>query len=321
MLRHSVLTAVALLVAGPALAQDNTMPDVEIRTEQVAPRIAVLFGAGGNIGVSYGADGTVLIDDQFAPLTQRIEAAVAGLGAEPVRFLINTHWHGDHTGGNENFGTAGALIIAHDNVRERMANQQGGRFADTPPSPAAALPVVTYHDGVMLHLNGDTVHAMHMHNGHTDGDSVIWWENANVIHMGDLFFHRISLPYIDRGSGGSAQGMLAAVERVLAMTNDATRIIPGHGPMATRADLVAYRDMLRTLIGAVEAQIDAGRSLEQIQAMNIAADYAVEGGFIDGPTFIGFVHDSLINPPDMDDDHGDHGDHGEAGRENGNHSH
>lgn len=313
-MRYSFFTAAVFALAAPAIAQDNTMADVEIRAEHVAPGIAVLFGRGGNIGVSYGEDGTVLIDDQYAPLTERIQAAIAGLGAEPVRFLINTHWHGDHSGGNENFGEAGALIMAHDNVRVRMATQQGGMFADTPPSPASALPVVTYHDGVMLHLNGDTLHAMHMHNGHTDGDSVIWWENANVVHMGDLFFHQISLPFIDRQSGGSVQGMLAAANRVLEMTNEDTRIIPGHGPMATRADLVAYRDMLDHVITQVGLAIEEGHSPEEVQAMNIAGEYAVEGGFIDAPTFVGFVYDSLTDPHAMD-----HHGHGHGGGHDGSH--
>ncbi len=305
--RTTPLAVIALVTAVPAAAQDNSMADVEIRAEPVAPGIAVLFGAGGNIGVSHGADGTVLIDDQFAPLTERIQAAVGELGAEPVRFLINTHWHGDHSGGNENFGEAGALIMAHDNVRVRMATEQTTQFGNTPASPPAALPVVTYEDGLKLHLNGDTVHAIHMHNGHTDGDSVIRWENANVVHMGDLFFHRISLPFIDRESGGSAQGMLAAVERVLEMTDAESRIIPGHGPLATRADLEAYRAMLADIIGQVRAAIDGGQTLEQIQAMNIAADYEIEDGFIDGPTFVGFVHASLTDPDAMAHSHGEHG--------------
>lgn len=299
--RCTPLAILAILLAGPAHAQTNAMADVEIRTEQVAPGIAVLFGRGGNIGVSYGDDATVLIDDEFAPLTERIVAAVAALDPDPVEFLINTHWHGDHTGGNENFGEAGALIMAHDNVRLRLATEQTGARGTTPASPPAALPVVTYEDGLKLHLNGDTLHVIHMRNGHTDGDSIIWWETANVVHMGDLFFNRISLPFIDRDSGGSAQGMLAAADRVLDMTDDQTRIIPGHGPMATRADLVAYRDMLADVIGQVQAAIDAGQSLEQIQAMAIADNYAVEGGFIDARTFIGFVHDSLTNPPTYDD--------------------
>lgn len=315
--RLTPLAAFVLLLAGPVSAQDNEMADVEIRAEQLAPGIAVLFGRGGNIGVSYGEDGTVLIDDQFAPLTARIQSAISDLGAEPVRFLINTHWHADHSGGNENFGEAGAIIMAHDNVRIRMATERtrpDGRV--TPPSPAAALPIITYHDGVKLHLNGDTVHAIHLHNGHTDGDSVIWWENADVVHMGDLFFHEVSLPYIDRNSGGSAQGMLIAADRVLAMTNDETRIIPGHGPMAMRADLAAYREMLATVIGQVQSAIDSGNSLEEIQAMNIAVPYDVEDGFIPPERFIGFVHESLTDPDAMaHDHHHDEVSHSEGGND------
>ena len=307
MKRLAPLAAFALLWTAPADAQQN-FDDVEVRAEQVAPGIAVLFGAGGNIGVSYGEDATVLIDDQYAPLTERIQAAVAGLGATPVEFLINTHWHGDHTGSNENFGESGALIMAHDNVRVRLARGlEESRFGPIPPAPPAALPVVTYEGGLKLHLNGDTIHAIHMHNGHTDGDSVIWWENANVVHMGDLYFNQVTLPFIDRDSGGSAQGMLAAVERVLAMTDDETRIIPGHGPMATRADLVAYRDMLADVIRQVQAAIDAGRTREEIDAMNIAARYDTNpDAFIRGPMFVGFVHDSLMDPEAMSHPH-DHG--------------
>lgn len=293
-----IAAAALLLLTAPALAQERDFSTVEIRSESLAPGVAVLFGAGGNIGVSHGPDGTVLVDDQFAPLTERIQAAVAGLGATPVRFLVNTHWHGDHTGGNENLGEAGALILAHDNVRIRMASPQDrGDGEVTPASPPVALPVVTYEDGLKLHLNGDTVHLIHVANGHTDGDSIVRWERANVLHMGDLFFHRVSLPFIDRGSGGSVQGVIAAAERALALANEQTRIIPGHGPVATRADLAAYRDMLMLIRDRVAAAIEEGQTLEQIQAMNIAEPYAVEGGFIDGPTFIGFVHDSLVNPP------------------------
>ena len=309
MTRFAPLTALALIIAGPVCAQDSQMADVEIRTEQLAPGVAVMFGRGGNIGVSYGPDGTVLIDDQFAPLTERIQAAIASLGAEPTRFLINTHWHGDHSGGNENFGEAGALILAHDNVRIRMAeNGAEGRTV-----PAVALPVVTFEDGLTLHLNGDTVHVVHMHNGHTDGDSIIWWENANVIHMGDLFFNGATFPYIDRESGGAVQGVIHAATQVIDMTNDETRIIPGHGPLAMRADLIAYRDMVAALTRQVESAIADGRTLEDIQAMNLTADYSDrEGGFISGERFIGFVYESLTDPHAMDHHH-DHGSSHEDG--------
>ncbi|NNC71578.1 MAG: MBL fold metallo-hydrolase [Sphingomonadaceae bacterium] len=310
--RLTPFAAFALLLAGPALAQDNPMADVEIRAEQLAPGVAVLFGRGGNIGVSYGEDGTVLIDDQFAPLTARIQGAIGDLGADPVRFLINTHWHFDHSGGNENFGEAGALIMAHDNVRIRMTQGSEGRFT-VPPAPPVGLPVITYHDGIKLHLNGDTVHVVHMHDGHTDGDSVIWWENANIVHMGDLFFNGGSFPFIDLESGGNVRGVVRAATRVIDMTNDRTQIIPGHGPMASRADLIAYRDMVANIVGQVEAAMADGRSLDEIKAMNVTADYADrDGGFISGEQFVETVHASLSQPEDEGHHHDEvsHSEHG-----------
>lgn len=285
-----LLSSLATLVlAAPAHAQRD-FSAVEIRTEIVAPGIAVLFGSGGNIGVSYGADGTVLIDDQFAPLTPKIEAAIAALGATPVRFLLNTHWHGDHSGGNENFGKAGALIMAHDHVRERMAADQA---KDGKTAAPAALPVVTYHDGIVLHLNGSSVRTIHAPHAHTDGDSIIIWKGANVVHMGDTFFNQVSLPYVDLGSGGSAQGVLAAANRVLAMIDDKTVVIPGHGPVSNKAGLTAYRDMLADVIGRVAGARAAGKSLEEVIAMKPAARYEVKDGFISGDAFTTAVYKSL----------------------------
>ena len=270
---------------------------VEIKAEPLGEGIAVLFGAGGNIGVSHGPDGTVLIDDQFAPLTPKIQATIADMGAEPVKYLINTHWHGDHSGGNENFGKAGALIMAHDHVRERMLGIQKSGRGNDPTSPEQALPTVTYHDGIKLHLNGDEVHVKHMKHGHTDGDSIVYWKNANVLHMGDLFFHKVTLPFIDLASGGNARGMLAAAETALAMTNDKTKIIPGHGPMATRQDLIAYRDMMKTVIRTVEQAQGAGKSLQEVQAMKPAAQWDVNpDAFIKGDAFVEAVYRSLQKP-------------------------
>ena len=203
------LTAAPLVLSAcsESVAQEeDRFAKVEIKSEELAPGVSVLYGAGGNIGVSHGEDGTILIDDQFAPLTAKIQAAIADMGASPVKFLINTHWHGDHSGGNENFGETGALIIAHDNVRIRMAGEQQSGKGNDPASSAAALPVVTYEGGVKLHLNGDTVHVRHMPSGHTDGDSIVFWEKANVLHMGDLFFYKVTLPFIDINSGGNAVG-------------------------------------------------------------------------------------------------------------------
>lgn len=284
--------SVALAAAAPVAAQD--MSKVEIKTQQLAPGVAVLFGAGGNIGVSYGEDGTILIDDQFAPLTEKIQASVAALGAQPVKFLINTHWHFDHSGGNENLGKAGAIIMAHDNVRIRMA--AGGAPAGNviPPAPKAALPIITYAEGLKLHLNGEEVRVIAMPPGHTDGDSIIHWTKSNVIHMGDMFFNKISFPFIDRSSGGDVRGMIGAAEKVLALADDQTRIIPGHGEVANKADLMAYRDMLVAIVGKVEAGIKAGKTLDQIKAMRPAEGYGVQAdGFISADSFVETVYANL----------------------------
>ena len=294
---------VALVAASPlalscSQAQDgDRFAKVEIKAEPLAEGVAVLFGAGGNIGVSYGPDGTVLIDDQFAPLTPKIQAAIEALGAEPVKYLINTHWHGDHSGGNENFGKAGALIMAHDHVRERMLGEQKSGRGNDPASPKEALPTVTYHDGIKLHLNGDEVHVKHMKHGHTDGDSIVFWTKANVLHMGDLYFNKVTLPFIDLNSGGNARGVLAAAEKALTMVDNETKIIPGHGPMATKADLTEYRDMLKFVIGAVEAAMGEGKTLEQVVAMKPAAKWDTNPkAFIKGDAFVTAVYKSLEMP-------------------------
>lgn len=292
------LLAFALAVAAPAAAQQPDLSAVEIRVERVAPGVAVLFGAGGNIGLSYGEDGNVLIDDQYAPLTDRILAAVEGVSPGPVRFVVNTHWHLDHTGGNENLGKRGAVIMAHHNVRERMSVQQVMKALGqtVPPSPREALPVVTFGDGASLHLNGDTLHIIHVANAHTDGDSLVHWQTANVLHMGDIFFHRETFPFVDLGSGGSIDGLILAVNRGLELSGPETKIIPGHGPMATRSDLVAYRDMLVDVRGKVAAGIAAGRTLEQIQASKPAERYGMPDGFIKPDQFVEAVYTSLRNP-------------------------
>lgn len=296
----ALLTASPLLFSGcsEVVAQPtDRFAKVEIKVQPLGDGVAVLFGAGGNIGVSYGPDGTVLIDDQFAPLTPKIQAAITELGAGPVKYLINTHWHGDHSGGNENFGKAGALIMAHDHVRERMLGIQKSGRGNDPASPKEALPTVTYHDGIKLHLNGDTVQVKHMKHGHTDGDSIVFWKKANVLHMGDLFFNKVTLPFVDLKSGGNARGILAAAEKALKIVNDETKIIPGHGPMANKADLVAYRDMMKSVIDAVEKAQAAGKSLEQVQAMKPAAQWdGNPKAFIKGDAFVEAVYKSLQLP-------------------------
>jgi cyclase len=286
----SMAAAMAACLAAPAAAQQD-FSKVEVKAENLAPGVSVLFGAGGNIGVSHGEDGTVLIDDQFAPLTPKIQAAVAALGASPVKFLINTHWHGDHSGGNENFGKAGAVIMAHDNVRVRMATDQKTPFGEVKASPKVALPVITYAEGLKLHLNGEEVRVISVPPAHTDGDSVVHWTKSNVIHMGDLFFHKMSYPFVDRSSGGDVRGVIAAADKVLAMANDQTKIIPGHGAVASKADLQAYRDMLVAIVGKIEAAVKAGKSLEEVKAMKPADGFGVNpSGFITADRFVEMVY-------------------------------
>ena len=296
-MRHLLVTATAIasVPTAPAIAQVPAA--VTITAEKLAAGVAVLFGQGGNIGVSYGPDGTVLVDDQFAPLTPKIQAAVAELGATPVKYLINTHWHYDHTGGNENFGKAGALILAHDNVRIRMAAGATVRGQVVPPALKIALPVVTYDQGLKVHLNGDEVRTIHLANGHTDGDSIVIWRSANVVHMGDLYFNKVTLPFIDLNSGGSAKGLLAAIDKALTLVDDRTKIIPGHGPMASKADLAGYRAMLADVIGKVEAGIKAKRTLDAIKATKPAARYDTNPqAFIKGDGFVETIYKSLTAP-------------------------
>ncbi len=293
MRRSYFFLAAVMTGAAPAAAQQD-MSRVEIKVERLAPGVAVLFGAGGNIGLSFGEDGNVLIDDQFAPLTTKILAAVNSVDPDPVRFVVNTHWHGDHSGGNENLGRAGAVIIAHDNVRRRMSvDQFSKRFGKAAASPKVALPVVTFGQGVSLNLNGDVLRIIHVKAAHTDGDSLVYWTKANVLHMGDTFFHKMSLPFIDLGSGGSIDGAIAAVRAGLALAAPGVKIIPGHGPMATRGDLEAYLAMLVDVRGRVAAAKAAGRTLAQVKAANPAKRYEVAGGFIMADSFVETVYASV----------------------------
>jgi len=296
-MRPALIFCAAALAPAPASAQGRDFSGVEIKVEQLAPGVAVLFGAGGTIGLSYGEDGNVVIDDQFAPLTDKILAAIRTLDPDPVRFVINTHWHGDHTGGNANFGRSGAMIIAQDNVRARLATEQLLKGDRIPASPKEALPVITYSDGVTVHLNGDDLKVIHVANAHTDGDSLIRWTRADVLHMGDTFWHGDSFPFIDLESGGSIDGMIAAATRGIELAGPNTRIVPGHGTVGTRADLVAYRDMLADIRGKVAAGISAGKSLADIQASKPAERYGMPSGFIKPDGFVETVYTSLRTPP------------------------
>ena len=287
--------ALAAALALPALAQRD-LSKVEVRTEKVADTVWMLSGAGGNLGLSAGEDAVFLVDDDYAPLTDRIRAAVAAISAKPVKFVLNTHWHGDHTGGNENMGKAGAFLVAHENVRRRMSSEQfSATFqSTTPASPEAALPVVTFAEGISFHWNGDEIRVYHVPPAHTDGDSIVHFVKADVVHLGDLFFNG-TYPYIDVSSGGKVDGIVAAVDRVLAGTTDKTRFIPGHGPLGTKAELQSYRDTLQTLRDRIAKLKAEGKTRDAVIAAKPTADYDAKWGqaFMKPDVFTGLVFDSL----------------------------
>ena len=291
------LGVLSLLVAG-AQAHDEVdeFAGVTIETTPLHGGMFMLSGAGGNMLAGTGVDGALLVDDQFAPLHQRIRDALKAIGAEPLRFIINTHWHGDHTGGNEDFAKEGVVILAQDNVRRRMSAEQviEALKQTVPPSPQSALPVITFSDEATLHLNGDSAHAIHIEHAHTDGDSLVWFEKANVLHMGDIFFNQM-YPLIDLSTGGGINGVIAGGERGLALANDETQIIPGHGPLATKADLAAYVAMLRDVRDRVATLKAAGKSRDEVVAARPTAAYdeRLGHGFISPDQLVSFVFDSL----------------------------
>ncbi|WP_374763087.1 MBL fold metallo-hydrolase [Yunchengibacter salinarum] len=291
--------AVCALVMGagaPVFAQ-NDMADVTVTREALRGPVHVIFGRGGNIALSSGSDGAFLVDDQYAPLTDKIRAAVAETGDPVLRFVINTHFHMDHSGGNENLGQSGALIIAHDNVRHRLKTgaeiKAFGAVMD--PASDATLPVVTFNEEMSLHLNGEEARVIHVPHAHTDGDSMVHFTGSNVLHMGDTFFNN-RFPFIDVDNGGSIDGILNAVSVALERVDDDTIIIPGHGPVTDRAGLETYRDVVTEARDRIAAQKAEGKSLKEIQAAAPLADMADKwhterDGWTD--LFISFVYRSL----------------------------
>ncbi len=294
-MKWSVL-AVAVLCGVPAAAQQQDFSQVEIKAEKVAEGLYMLTGRGGNIGLSVGKNGPFVVDDQFAPLTEKILAAIKAITPDQVRFVVNTHWHFDHVGGNENLGKAGAFIVAHENVRRRMSTEQfSATFQQkTPPSPEGALPVVTFAEGVTFHWNGDEIRVFHVPPAHTDGDSIVHFVKTDVVHMGDLFFNGM-YPFIDTSSGGRVDGVIAAADRVLAAVSDKTRIIPGHGPLASKADLQTYRDTLKTLRDRIAKLKAEGKARDAVIAAKPTADYDAKWGlgFMKPEVWTGLVYDSL----------------------------
>jgi len=289
------ITAVAAfaLIAGVALAQDD-VPEVE--TFDLGGGFYALYGQGGNVGVSVGEDGVFVIDDQYAQMSDGLLAAIAELSDGPIRYVVNTHWHGDHIGGNENFAATGAVIVSHENVRGRMVTGLEEPMGDDPipPSPEAALPVITFNDAATFHFNGHEARVIHVPHAHTDGDSIIWFADANVLHMGDIFFNG-HYPFVDLASGGSLDGTIAGLEVGLAIADDDTKIIPGHGELATRADMQAAHDVLvsvRTIIAPLVAE---GMSEEDVVAADPLSEFNEVWGqwFIDGDTMTIIAYRSL----------------------------
>ena len=271
------------LLAAPALAQNNNDPSkVKLVVNNLAPGISMIEGvegfAGGNVGVSAGNDGVFIIDDELDTMTPKLQAELGKLSKQPLRFVLNTHWHGDHTGGNAAFGGSGAVILAHDNVRIRLSAAELEKAKDkVVAKPGAGLPVVTFAQDVTLHLNGDDVHAFHVPPAHTDGDVVVQFTKANIVHTGDLFVIP-GYPFVDLDSGGNFEGFIGAADAILAVCNDQTQIMPGHGKVSHKSDLQAWRDRLEQIRQRVAKLIKQGKTLEQAIAAKPTAEFDEKAG-------------------------------------------
>jgi glyoxylase-like metal-dependent hydrolase (beta-lactamase superfamily II) len=292
-LTSPLLLCAFLLCSVTAFSQQD-FSKVEVTATKVNGNVYMLQGSGGNIGVSVGPDGILIVDDQFAPLADKIRAALKTLGEGKLRFILNTHWHGDHTGGNVAFGPE-APIIAHDNVRKRMSTEQKSEFfkSTTPASPKEALPVITFDQSVGIHFNGEEIRAIHFPHGHTDGDSVIFFSSSNVVHLGDDFFAG-SFPYVDFEHGGSVEGLAKNIAELIPKIPAGAKLIPGHGPISTIDDLKTYHHMLLTTTDIVRKKIAAKKTLDEIKKEGLPAEWNSWGaGFIKTEMWLELVYLSL----------------------------
>jgi cyclase len=282
--------------AGAAFAQQQDFSKVEIKVTQVSGSVYMLEGAGGNIAASVGDDGIAIVDDQFAPLADKIRAALKGITDKPLRFVINTHYHFDHTGGNVHLHDA--TIIAHENVRKRLGQSNvlgngGSMKMDQPANPREALPVITFQHDVTLHVNGEDIRALHAPSGHTDGDSIVFFPKSNVVHFGDDFV-RYGFPFIDINGGGSSKGMIAGLESAIAQLPADVKVIPGHGAIATLADVRGYVQLLKDTRAVVEKAVKAGKTLEQMKAEKVLAQWQkFSGPFVTTDLFIETLYNEL----------------------------
>ena len=286
-----------------AAAQDQDFTKVQIKVTKVSGNIYMLQGSGGNIAASVGEDGIVIVDDQYAPLADKIAAALKGIGVtdKPVRFVINTHYHGDHTGGNAPFASGGTTVIAQDNVRKRLetggkAGIGAGMSMDQKAAPKGGLPIITFDHDVTVHLNGEDIRALHFPGGHTDGDAIVFFPKANVVHMGDDFV-RYGYPFIDVIAGGSVQGMIAACDKVANVLPNDVKVIPGHGDLANLGDVRDYSVMLKETSSAVQGAINSGKTPEQMKKEKILATWDAKygKGFITPDLFVDTLYNSLTN--------------------------
>jgi glyoxylase-like metal-dependent hydrolase (beta-lactamase superfamily II) len=285
-----------ILIVSRVCAQQN-FDTVKIRPVMIKENLYMLKGSGGNIGLLTGKDGNLLVDDQYAPLSEKIKAAVQSLDKGTIKYLINTHIHGDHTGGNENFKKDGVTIIAQENVRSRMMKEQYNtvRKTTTPPRDPEAFPVITFEDHISLHINGEDLDVIHYNFGsHTDGDAIIHFKNANVYHMGDVFV-RYGFPFIDASNGGSINGFIKVLDLALARIDDKAIIIPGHGELATKADVKIFRDRLADIRDQVSAALKKGKKPEEIPSLGITAKYDADWGkgFLKGNDFVLMIAEEL----------------------------
>ena len=293
----SILVTGLLLSLGIAGAQEQDFSKVQMKVTKVAGTVYMLEGAGGNIGASVGDDGIVIVDDQYAPLAEKIQAALKGITDKPVRFIINTHYHGDHTGGNAYFQKQ-APIIAQDNVRKRMetggaAGNGSSVHMDVKPASKEALPIITFDHDVTVHLNGEDIRALFFPAGHTDGDSIIFFPKSNVVHMGDDFV-TYGFPFIDVDSGGSIDGMIDGVEKVVAQVPPDVKIIPGHGPVSNLDDVRAYLTMLKATRDVVQKALAQSKTLDQMKQAKLLDPWKkYSGDFINEDTFLETLYNSL----------------------------
>ena len=299
-MRRLVLIGFLILPFGAMAQQEPDWSKVQIKATKVAGNIYMLEGAGGNIAASMGEDGIVIVDDQFAPLAEKIQASLKSLGItdKPVRFVINTHYHGDHTGGNAPFSNAGSTLIAQDNVRKRLltggiAGNGGSMKLEQKPAEKAALPIITFEHDVTVHLNGEDIRALHFPSGHTDGDSIIFFPKNNVVHMGDDFV-RYGFPFIDVSSGGTVQGMIAATEKATAQLPPDVKVIPGHGQLSTLDDVREFTKMLKDTSAVVQKALDQHKTLDQMKKEKILDPWQKwSGQFVNADGFIETLYNSL----------------------------